>query len=40
MAFLKGQPFLSKETQILGYNLDIKTGLLTEVREDESNAKI
>ena len=40
VAFLKGQQFLSKETEIVGYNLDVKTGLLTEVKSDEGSARI
>jgi len=32
VALLKASPFLSKDTEILGYNLDVETGLLTEVK--------
>jgi len=35
VALLKAWPFLGKDTKVLGYNLDVKTGLLTEVKEEK-----
>jgi hypothetical protein len=35
VVLLKAWPFLAKDTKVLGYNLDVKTGLLTEVKEEK-----
>ena len=40
VALLKAWPFLGKETKVLGFNLDVKTGLLTEVKDEEGNGKL
>jgi hypothetical protein len=40
VALLKAWPFLGKDTKVFGFNLDIKTGLLTEVKDEENNEKI
>jgi carbonic anhydrase len=38
VALLKAWPFLGKNTKVLGYNLDVKTGLLTEVKEKDEQS--
>ena len=36
MAVLKASPFITKTTQKVGLAYDIKTGILTEVKEEKS----
>jgi hypothetical protein len=38
VALLKAWPFLGQNTKVLGYSLDVKTGLLTEVKEKDEQS--
>ena len=40
VALLKAWPFLGKDTKVLGFNLDVKTGLLTVVKDEDKNGKL